>query len=413
MSVLSRDTELQGEKGRYRILRVLLFSAMGIEYIGLSDRGSYVIIKTARYHGDGRDHARLELLELEVAVHSLIPPHENIVGYVDTVRHNGQLCLVLEFLEGSRLLESYSERPGNESAVKDLVGSLLRALAHLHRNGIIHRDVTPMNIMVHPQRKLVLLDFGTLYVMEDMMALPLSQDTLKHAYRCNRIKVGGHNWNAPELWKTQSTLPSPASDIYGAGAVLFLMLTGQEPAPYLTEAGLEKLPHELNPKVSRRLSKTVEKAMQGNPSKRYQTAGEMLLELGFREEPAAPSPANARPRIVLAGVSYGINDTLEIGRRHVCGDDCRKNGFGSPLNVPIDDPKSFISKHHARISKDRNGKVFMTDLRSYNRTAMRRGSGQFKVLKPEERYEMKDGDELALVYSRKRGPYIKFRFQEW
>ena len=412
MSLLPRDTDLQGEQGKYWIDRVLLYSAMGMVYLGHSHKGKHVIIKTARYHGDGRDHVRLDLLEVEVEVLRLLEPHENIVGYVDTVRQYGQLCLVLEFLESDRLFETFSGRPGEEGKVKELAESLLSALAHLHRNGILHRDVTPLNIMIHPQRRLVLLDFGTLYVMRNELKLRMSHAILQKALRCNHTKVGGQNWNAPEQWKTDSPRPSPASDIYGVGANLFFMLTGQEPGPYLNETGLAKMPHELNPSVSAELSSIVEKAMRYDALERYQNAEEMLLELNFRNKPAAPSLTGTRPRIVLGETSYDINGGLEIGRNHVCGNDCRRNGFKSPLNVPIDDPRMFISKHHARICRDKNGKVFITDLRSINRTAIKKDDKPFKMLQPGRKYEIEDGDELALVYSRKRGPHLKLRFLE-
>ena len=416
MSLLPRGSWLQGERGRYRVDRVLLYSAMGLLYFGQSENGSNVVIKTARHHGDGRDHIRLDLLEVEVEVLRLLPPHKHVVGYVDKCLLHGQPHLILDFVPGPRLYEAFRGRPRDPSKVKMLIGQLLNALVHLHEIGIVHRDITPLNLIVEDLRGLVLLDFGTVHLMRQILKLRMSEVVIQKALRWNNIRVGARNWHAPEQWTGTDLQASPSSDIYGVGAVAFFMLTGEEPSSHMSEKGLLKPPHRLNPTVDTELSSVICKAMRSSAGERYQTAAEMLSELGVPSavlipaiaKPVTPPP---KPRIVLAGVSYEVDGELEIGRRHLCGDDCRLKGLKSRLSIPVDDPEMFLSKHHARIHRAASGRTFIMDLGSVNRTALKT-DGSFRVLKPGEQYELKDGDLVALAYSRQKGPHITFHFLE-
>jgi serine/threonine protein kinase len=380
---------------------------MGLLYFGQSEHGSNVVIKTARYHGDGRDHIRLDLMDVEVEVLRLIPPHKHIVGYVDRCALRGQSYLILDFIPGPRLYESFRGRPGDPSRVKPLIGHLLHALVHIHEVDIVHRDVTPLNLIVYDPRGLVLLDFGTVYVMRQIPKLHISEAALQKALRWKNIRVGAHTWHAPEQWKGTDLEASPSSDIYGVGAVAFFMLTGREPESYVGDIGVLRSLHELNPRVDREFSSVICKAMRFNPRERYQSASDMLIELGL---PSAVAQVIRRPRVVLAGVSYEVDGELELGRKHACRDDCRLKGLKSPLTIPIDDPWMFLSKHHARIHRAPDGRTYVRDLGSVNHTALKRGRS-FEVLKPGEDYELKDGDVVALAYSRQKGPHITFHFR--
>jgi len=388
---------------------------MGLLYFGQSENGKNVVIKTARRHGDGRDHIRLDLLDVEVEVLRLLPPHRHIVGYIDRCVVHDQPHVILEFIPGSRLYDAFCGRPRDPNEVRSLVMHLLDALVHLHEIGIVHRDVTPLNLMVQEPRGLVLLDFGTVYLMRHILKLPMSEVVMQKALRWNDIRVGAQIWHAPEQRKETHAKVSPSSDIYGVGAVAFFMLTGQEPSSHMSEKGLQNTPHELNPRVDTALSSVVCSAMRSDPRERYQTATEMLAELLASGLPipisARQVAPQAKPRIVLAGASYDVDGELEIGRRHACGDDCRLGGLKSPLGISVDDPEMFLSKHHARMRRAASGRVFITDLGSVNRTALN-SDGSFRILKPGEEYELKDGDTVALVYSHKKGPHITFQFLE-
>jgi len=178
--------------------------------------------------------------------------------------------------------------------------------------------------------------------------------------------------------------------------------------------GLTRSPREVNPSIGRDISYIIMKAMSQEPRDRYQTAADMISALNGTET------VLDAPHIIFQGRKYLIEDRLEIGRAHDCHDSgCRRGGgffhrgnIISPLDIRVDDDQYYLSKHHARVTKDSSGVYWVEDLESRNSTAISHDGGKsFKILKPRNKEQLKDGDIVATVYNREKGAYMTFMFR--
>lgn len=152
--------------------------------------------------------AEMELLK------SLQHPH--IVKGHGCVSSPSNIILILELFDGPTLHEAVRQAPGRrfcEDKARDLFRCLVSAVAYLHANGIVHRDVKAENVLVaHDLGDLRLIDFNTAQRVAEGGALTMT---------------GTRDWAAPEVLRGQS--PGLPHDVWGAGLCLFLMLAGRLP----------------------------------------------------------------------------------------------------------------------------------------------------------------------------------------
>jgi serine/threonine-protein kinase len=141
--------------------------------------------------------------------------HPNIVHIFGQGTHEGREFLVQEYLHGPSLLDLIDASPTRQVPIPDAIKAIIHvcaALVHLHERGYIHRDLKPANVILRGGIP-VLVDFDVAY-------------RLKPGHR-PRERIGTDPYMAPEQC-TNAEL-SPATDIYGVGAVLYEMLTGRWP----------------------------------------------------------------------------------------------------------------------------------------------------------------------------------------
>lgn len=383
---------IAGNKNLYRIEREITAGGMGYVYAARSSYGHEVIVKTTRFYGDRLDQVRLERLKTEARILSLLN-HPNIVRYIDHRNDGERFYLVLEMIHGRTMKDEYLGRPASESTVKEYVLFLLDALRYLHGQQVVHRDVNPKNLILDPYRQLVLIDFGAARQL-DSQTIGLGK------------YMGTEYWSDPEQFTTG--LVSVCNDIYAVGSTMFFLLTGEEPRKYLTDRKLlTRLPHQINPSVSRELSRIVKIAMDPNPSERFQTTDEMisLIKNGY-------TATLGEPHILFQGRRYEIREELEIGRAHKCDSECSSKNFHSPPDLPVSDPDNYIDRHHARLSIDRSGTCWIEDLGSLNCPAISHDGGRtFKRIPRNGRNRLHEGDTVAIVYSNRRGAYMTFTFR--
>ncbi len=249
--------------GRYRIVDILGQGGMGSVYRALDENlGVEVAVKENLFTTDEYSRQfRLEAVILASLRHQNLPrvtDHFVMEGY-------GQY-LVMDYIEGEDLrqrMERLNTIP-EEDAI--LVGAAVcDALTYLHtrRPPVLHRDIKPGNIKITPDGRVYLVDFGLAKLIQG------SQTTTTGA----RAMTPGYS--PPEQYGTART--DPRSDIYSLGATLYASLTSVIP-----EDGLARVMENVqltpirkhNPKISRRLSAVIEKAMEAYPDDRYQTAEE-------------------------------------------------------------------------------------------------------------------------------------------
>ena len=231
--------------------------------------------------------------------------HPNIVTVHDFGFDHGQLFIVMEHIPGKDLKTIIRQR--GRYSVEEAIPLIVQACAgigYAHRAGLVHCDIKPHNMIVTPDGRLKVTDFG--------IARALS--TIMPDERADVV------WGSPQYFSPEQAVgeaPSPASDVYSLGVVLYETLTGALPFTAPSSAELARLhleenpipPSEYIPDIPTALEEIVLKVLSKEPAARYRTAdqlGRVLLRFGTqRDIPAAPA-LNLTPE---AATSYQRSDT--------------------------------------------------------------------------------------------------------
>jgi serine/threonine protein kinase len=393
---LSIPCTLKGRRGRYHVVSKLTEGGMSAIYLAKSNRGQAVIVKEASGADLAQSDERLRI-ETEILRTLSSPGHPRVVRYIDEGTNLGPFCLVEEKLDGETLAELFRDKPADAATATRYILQLLEALSYLHGRNVIHRDVKPKNIILDARREVVLIDFG-------------AAKKEFHQFTGSGTVIYTPGWGAPEQNLGEAT---PASDLYSVGAVLFFLLTAQDPQASMKQlaAGKTELfrsPRDLEPSVPHSLSDVVMKAMAFDPKERFPTSQDMADAVsGGSAEPLG------FPHLVVLGKKCKVKREMEIGRDHkTCDQSCTKKGFGHPPDIGILDSERYLSKHHARIRKDPKGRCWIEDLGSLNGTAMSHDGGRtYEPIPGFKRQPLIDGDVVALVYKPGRGPYMTIAFK--
>ncbi len=205
--------------------------------------------------------------------------HPAIVAVYDTgetVSDYGPLpYIVMEFVDGRTLRDIVkTEGPMDEQRAMETMADVCAALDFSHRNGIIHRDVKPANVMINNGGAVKVMDFGIARALADGQGVTQTAAV-----------VGTAQYLSPE--QARGELVDARSDVYAAGCVLYELTTGEPPftgdSPvavayqHVREDPIP--PSHQNPEVSAALDAVVLKAMSKNPANRYQSAAEMRTDL--------------------------------------------------------------------------------------------------------------------------------------
>jgi serine/threonine-protein kinase len=200
--------------------------------------------------------------------------HPNIVSVIDAGEDGGHPYIVFEYIEGETLkqrIDDAGRLPLDEAAAYAIeVG---RGLAVAHARNLVHRDVKPQNVLIDPEGRAKVTDFG--------IARSLEKDGLTATGRV----LGTTDYVAPEQAMGQQI--DPRSDVYSLGVLLWEMLTGDVPFHAETQVGVamkhvnEPLPdvQRRRPEVSAALAAVVETATAKDPDKRYPGMAAMLSDL--------------------------------------------------------------------------------------------------------------------------------------
>ena len=258
---------------RYRLIEQIGMGGMAIVYRAVDLRtGHNVAVKVLRpeFNEDSEFISRFQR-EAEAASKMT---HHNIVNLLDVGMDGENRYLVMEYVQGKTLKEVIQER-GKLSAplACQIAIRILSALEHAHRNGIVHRDIKPQNILVHADGHIKVADFG--------IARIANSSTLTKGDNV----MGSVHYFSPEQARGEGA--NAASDIYSTGIVLYEMLTGRVPYDgdnpvavamqhlHATPVPIQNLAPDVPPAVVR----VCMKAMEKNPAMRYQTARDMASDL--------------------------------------------------------------------------------------------------------------------------------------
>ena len=196
--------------------------------------------------------------------------HPNIAALHTAFRHEGELVMIMEFVEGRTLRPQLDAGTIFVERSLDYIKQVLSGLAYAHDRGIIHRDIKPSNIMLTGKNQVKLLDFG--------LALPI----LGPDFTRSGTLLGSVHYMSPE--QVMGKKLDARSDIYSAGVTLYLLITGRLPfdgdGEYAIATSHVKSepvdPKTINPNISSQLSQIVLKSLAKSPDDRFQTAQEFL-----------------------------------------------------------------------------------------------------------------------------------------
>src|ERR1700704_532243 len=212
--------------------------------------------------------------------------HPNIVAILTAEKQENVFFIVMEFVPGETL-ESIIVRDGalDMARALDYTCQICNAVDHAHKQGVLHRDLRPSNVLVGDNGLLKVADFGTSRFLE----IAAHGTTV----------IGSPPYMAPEQFHGKAVF---ASDVYSLGVTMYQMLTGMLPYDTPSPQDLEKLmrgdfvapPRSKNQKIPKALNDIIMKAMSPDIHTRYQRAGELLEEV-LAARSSTPSRRTPRP----------------------------------------------------------------------------------------------------------------------
>ncbi len=213
--------------------------------------------------------------------------HPNIVPIYDFNEHEGRPYLVMKYIEGETLKARMKRGPLTPAEIRAVVQAVGNALAYAHRQGILHRDVKPSNVLLAQDGRIYLADFG-LARMAQAGESTLSADML----------MGTPQYISPEQAMGKKDLDA-RTDIYSFGVMIYEMVVGR--VPYLADTPYSIIhdhiyaplprPRDLNPQVSEAVERVLLKALAKDPEDRFASVEDLVAAfLKAWETPPPPPP---------------------------------------------------------------------------------------------------------------------------
>ena len=251
--------------GKYKILNKIGQGGMSVVYLAMNERANKQwAIKEVRKDGVQNFEVVKQGLIVETDLLKKLN-HPNLPSIIDVIDGDGSFLIVMDYIEG-RTLEKVLREYGaqDQEDVIEWAKQLCDVLSYLHsrKPPIIYRDMKPSNVMLRPDGKVMLIDFGT-------------AREFKETSVADTTCLGTQGYAAPEQYGGHGQTDA-RTDIYCLGATLYHLLTGHNPS----EPPYEMYPIRYwNPDLSSGLEEIILKCTQKNPEDRYQSCGELLYAL--------------------------------------------------------------------------------------------------------------------------------------
>ncbi|MBX9690383.1 MAG: serine/threonine protein kinase [Candidatus Obscuribacterales bacterium] len=260
------------QEGRYHILRQLGFGGFAAVYLARSHDGRNIVLKESVFPDNEEVTSKAEeLFRREASLLSKLN-HKNLARVYDYFIENGRHYMSLEYLEGVDLGRVIL-RDGRQSEemVLQWASDLAETLAYLHGQAspIVHRDLSPENILLRSNESIALIDFGAAKEIAGTFTGTI---------------IGKQAYIAPEQFRAK---PSPKSDIYSLGKSLHYLLTAKLP-----EALSVSSPRSLGVSISEEFDELIRRCTHEEEDKRPNSR-ELLLEIETLKKSRAPAVSEA------------------------------------------------------------------------------------------------------------------------
>jgi eukaryotic-like serine/threonine-protein kinase len=271
--------------GVYEILSPVGRGGMGEVYRARDTRLNRVVALKTLPMELSRDPDRRQRFEREARLTSSLN-HHNIVVVYDIGEQDGLSYIAMEFVEGETLFDMLHRGPLSAQVATDFAWQIADGLARAHGAGVIHRDLKPSNIMVTPERRAKILDFGLGKLLEsdgnatdETVLGPMGPATTPG------ILLGTAAYMAPE--QAQGRFADMRSDQFALGLILYEMLTGQH--PFTRASGVQTLTAIIQddappiavtaPRTPEALALIVERCLAKSPADRFESTGDLARAL--------------------------------------------------------------------------------------------------------------------------------------
>lgn len=298
---MQQDELIGAILGNYRIIAPLGQGGMARVYRAYQEKLDREVAIKVLPPWYAADRNFVERFQLEARLVARLS-HPNIVTVHDANEVNGHLYIVMQLVDGGTLRQRLDQLPQRQMAPAEVIAvfvPLADALAYAHDQGIIHRDIKPVNVLMDRARRPILSDFGIAKVLAS------TQENLTRP---------GAGVGTPEYMSPEQCRGGPVdhrADIYALGVLLFEAMTGRPPFqgdtyPALAHSHIYEpppRPSALNSAINPYFEQVVLKALMKDPQHRYQSTREMALALEaayqqtLQGRVSGPSPAMGRSEL--------------------------------------------------------------------------------------------------------------------
>ncbi len=268
--------------------------------------------------------------------------HPNIVHVIDKGFAGGRYYFVMTFIDGTSLREVIDSDSINLRTKLDMMVQVCKALDYAHKNGVIHRDIKPTNILIDRQGNALVADFGIAQIIGTPEAEMTSSD----------VVMGTLAYMSPEQ-KLSSTNVDQTTDLYALGVILYEILVKKKPLGHF------KLPSEIDSSVDPKFDMIIQKCLAQEPKDRYQRTVEFKDDI-LDAMNGTESSQNTTDDISLTG-----SETFMGKCRYL--DTIKETRFNSTILVENRvNKKLYVIKKHSRGEHGRKEAKLLSTLKNKN-----------------------------------------------
>src|SRR5437867_10711150 len=278
-----QSVPMLGELGAYELLEEIGRGAQGVVFRARQKSLNRIVALKVISLGQWASKAHLKRFRREAEAAASLD-HPCIVPIYEVDERDGSCYFSMKFVEGGQLDEVSKREPMPIRRAVELIAKVARTVHFAHEHGILHRDIKPGNVLLDTKGEPHLTDFGLARLIETESTVTRTLEVL-----------GTPSYMAPEQAVGNNAAIGSVTDVYGLGAVLYQLLTGQPPFAGGTTYETIKLlldteprpPRLLNPKINRDLSTICLKCLEKDPKRRYASSLALAedLERWLKHEP--------------------------------------------------------------------------------------------------------------------------------